>query len=72
MPRGWRRAFASGGCESRGLAPAAIDTLDTLAAVKRAAAERWVRAVNAGGTQGRWAHAVAKRPSEIDGILESF
>jgi type III restriction enzyme len=40
--------------------------------VKTAAAGRWVSAVNADGTYGRWAYAVAKRGGDIDGILTRF
>ncbi len=43
---------------------------DLLEEVKRAAAERWVKAVNADGTKGRWFYTVAKKPAEIDGILK--
>ena len=35
---------------------------DPLEDVKRAAAERWVAAVNADGTCGKWAFALAKKP----------
>ncbi len=42
---------------------------DPLEELKRAAAERWVNAVNADGTCGRWEYAMAKRVSEISGIL---
>jgi type III restriction enzyme len=42
---------------------------DPTAEVKAAAAGRWVSAVNADGTYGRWAYAVAKRVGDIDGIL---
>ncbi len=42
---------------------------DPLEEVKRAAAERWVAAVNADGTYGRWQYAVAKRVPEIDQII---
>ncbi|MBI4606008.1 MAG: hypothetical protein HY721_28925, partial [Planctomycetes bacterium] len=42
---------------------------DPLEDLKRAAAERWVSAVNADGTKGRWLYAVAKEPAEIEGIL---
>ena len=37
--------------------------------VKRAAAERWVAAVNADGSYGRWAYAMAKKTTEIGGII---
>ncbi|MGH9363363.1 MAG: restriction endonuclease, partial [Thermoanaerobaculia bacterium] len=43
---------------------------DPLAEVKRAAAERWVKAVNADGTSGRWLYAMARKPSDIDAILK--
>ncbi len=42
---------------------------DPLEEVKRAAAERWVAAVNADGTYGRWKYAIAKRVSEVNEIL---
>jgi type III restriction enzyme len=38
--------------------------------VKRQAAERWVAAVNADGTYGRWAYAVAKKPTEVGRLVE--
>jgi type III restriction enzyme len=44
---------------------------DPLEEVKRAAAERWVAAVNADGTYGRWVYAIAKRTMEINGIIEA-
>jgi len=44
---------------------------DPLESVKREAAERWVAAVNADGTHGRWAYRVAKSVGEIDSILDS-
>jgi len=42
---------------------------DPLEEVKRAAAERWVAAVNADGTYGRWQYAVAKKVSDLQGII---
>ncbi len=45
---------------------------DPLEGVKRAAAERWITAVNAEGSFGHWTYVVAKRPSEIRGLLDSF
>jgi type III restriction enzyme len=42
---------------------------DPLADVKFAAAERWVAAVNAEGSYGQWAFAVAKKPTEVGTIL---
>jgi len=44
---------------------------DPLEEVKRAAAERWVAAVNADGTYGRWAYAVAKKMTEVNKIVEA-
>jgi len=38
--------------------------------VKRAAAERWVRAVNAGGQHGRWAYAVVKDIGALDRVIK--
>ncbi len=43
---------------------------DELGEVKRAAAERWVAAVNADRQYGQWAYAMAKRVSEVRDILE--
>ncbi len=37
--------------------------------VKRAAAERWVRAVNADGGYGRWSYVVAKRVSDVGPLI---
>ena len=42
----------------------------TLEEVKRAAAERWVAAVNADGTYEHWEYAVAKKVADISDILE--
>jgi type III restriction enzyme len=42
---------------------------DPLEDVKRAAAERWVAAVNAEGSFGQWRYAIAKKVSEIPIIL---
>jgi type III restriction enzyme len=42
---------------------------DPLEEVKRAAAERWVAAVNAEGSFGRWGYALVKKPSEIGPAL---
>ena len=39
--------------------------------VKRAAAERWVAAVNAEGSFGLWQYAVAKRVSDIDPLIRA-
>jgi type III restriction enzyme len=43
---------------------------DPLEEVKRAAAERWVTAVNADGTYGCWRYAVAKKVPDIPKILD--
>jgi len=44
---------------------------DELADVKRQAAERWVRAVNADGTYGRWAYALTREVEAISDIVSS-
>jgi type III restriction enzyme len=44
---------------------------DQLEDVKRAAAERWVAAVNAEGTYGTWCYRVAKKVADIDGLIGS-
>jgi type III restriction enzyme len=44
---------------------------DPLEEVKREAAERWVAAVNADGTYGRWLYRMAKKVAQIDDILDS-
>jgi type III restriction enzyme len=46
-----------------------IKGFDPAEEVKRAAAERWVAAVNADGTNGKWRYAVAKKVSDIPGLL---
>jgi type III restriction enzyme len=43
---------------------------DLLEEVKRAAADRWVAAVNADGTHGHWHFAIAKKVSDIPSIIE--
>jgi type III restriction enzyme len=43
---------------------------DELEDVKRAAAERWVNAVNAEGSFGRWAYAMARKPTEVAGKID--
>ena len=43
---------------------------DELESVKREAAERWVKAVNADGKYGLWSYAVAKRPTDVVGLLK--
>ena len=44
---------------------------DPLEEVKRAAAERWVAAVNADGTYGRWCYAVAKKMTAVNDLIEA-
>jgi type III restriction enzyme len=44
---------------------------DELADVKRAAAERWVNAVNADGQFGRWDYRMARKVSEVREILDA-
>ena len=45
---------------------------DELEEVKRQAAERWVAAVNAEGSFGEWAYAIAHEPSEVRTILDEL
>ncbi len=47
-----------------------IKGYDPTEEVKRAAAERWVAAVNADGTYGNWRYAVAKKVSDVPGLLQ--
>jgi len=42
---------------------------DPLEEVKRAAAQRWVAAVNADGTYGRWLYRLTNKTTEVSGIL---
>ena len=42
---------------------------DPLEEVKKAAADRWVAAVNADGTYGVWRFAMAKKTTEVESIL---
>jgi len=42
---------------------------DPLEDVKRAAAERWVAAVNAEGSYGQRAYRIAKKTTEVSGII---
>jgi len=44
---------------------------DPLEEVKRAAAERWVAAVNADGRYGVWQYAVARRPEQARTLLSA-
>jgi type III restriction enzyme len=45
---------------------------DPLADVKRAAAERWVNAVNADGKHGPWRFRMVTRPEEVRSTLDSL
>src|SRR5207245_2749325 len=42
---------------------------DERAEVKAQAAQRWVDAVNADTTYGRWAYALAKKPTEVKQLI---
>jgi type III restriction enzyme len=44
---------------------------DPLEEVKRAAAERWVDAVNADGTYGLWKYALVRKPSDIPNVISN-
>jgi type III restriction enzyme len=44
---------------------------DPLEDVKRAAAERWVAAVNAEGSYGRWAYRMAKKTTEVSPLISA-
>ena len=39
--------------------------------VKRAAAERWVAAVNADGTFGTWRYALGKKPVDVPQLIDA-
>jgi type III restriction enzyme len=45
---------------------------DPLEEVKRDAANRWVAAVNAEGSYGRWSYRMVKKPTEINDIIVSI
>jgi type III restriction enzyme len=47
-----------------------IKGYDPAEEVKRAAAERWVSAVNADGTYGKWRYAVANKVSDVPDLLQ--
>lgn len=42
---------------------------DPLTHVKKAAAERWMSAVNSKGTFGRWQYAIARKPEDISKLM---
>jgi len=44
---------------------------DPLEEVKGAAAERWVAAVNAEGSYGRWAYCIARKSTEVSEIIST-
>jgi type III restriction enzyme len=44
---------------------------DPLVEVKKAAAERWVRAVNADGRHGKWTYAIARKPADVIDRIDS-
>ena len=46
-----------------------IKGFDPLEEVKKAAAERWVAALNADGSYGRWRYAVAKKTTQVNEII---
>jgi type III restriction enzyme len=43
---------------------------DPLKDVKAAAADRWVRAVNAEGSKGRWAYRIVSHPSQVPAAID--
>jgi type III restriction enzyme len=47
-----------------------VKGFDPIQEVKRAAALRWARAVNADGSYGQWGYAVAKSASEVAGCID--
>ena len=40
-----------------------------LTEVKAGAAERWVAAVNADGTYGKWTYRIARKPEEVPKMI---
>ena len=44
---------------------------DPLLEVKQQAARRWVKAVNADGSYGRWDNAMERQPAEVRTCLEA-
>jgi len=43
---------------------------DQLEDVKKAAAERWIKAVNVDGTFGHWQYAIARKPEDVIARLD--
>lgn len=48
-----------------------IKGYDPLEDVKKAAAARWVAAVNAEGSYCAWTYAVAKKPTEVSAAIDA-
>ncbi|MBI2555055.1 MAG: hypothetical protein HYV92_11735 [Candidatus Rokubacteria bacterium] len=48
-----------------------IKGYDPLSAIKEAAARRWVAAVNAEGSYGRWIYRLVKLPTDVPGAVRS-
>jgi type III restriction enzyme len=44
---------------------------DPLEDIKRAAAERWVKAVNTEGSYGKWSFRLVKKPEDIARVLDA-
>ena len=44
---------------------------DELESIKKAAAERWINAVNVDRRFGHWQYAVAKKPDEVRKLLDN-
>jgi type III restriction enzyme len=44
---------------------------DPLLEVKQQAARRWVKAVNADGSYGRWDYVMARQPAEVRTCIEA-
>jgi type III restriction enzyme len=44
---------------------------DEIESIKRAAAERWIHAVNVDQRFGHWQYAVAKKPEEVRNCLDN-
>ncbi|MEO7319703.1 MAG: hypothetical protein ABIZ56_11995 [Chthoniobacteraceae bacterium] len=42
---------------------------DPLEDVKRAAADRWCAAVNAGGGHGEWRYKIARKPEQVRALI---
>ncbi len=48
-----------------------VKGFDPVEEVKRNAAERWVAAVNADGSHGRWAYGIIRKPEEVTGCIDA-